>query len=219
MESIERIVRKMKMGDIIRFSLDNGYLFVGYFDRFFKKKDPEFQFDEVLQPRLGFDPISDQYKFTMYNPRGSNPPHRNYGLQDSLPEFYVTEDDGGFKVGSSVITQGQFLKSHRFRKKSFNAFEQEDIESIVRLTLPGRDNMVVGQMVGFGNQFLIIAPSMTWVPIPLAVADYFDNSGKLSLNIPLRDRIYTSKNDTKGRLIPLHVNTVRVNTLELYVEH
>src|SRR3989344_4080187 len=174
MLSLDQLLPKLQEGDIVELVTRNNERVLAFYEEEGEISDD----NEMDQIRIGVIPGTVQKIFSMASPNGIDPEGQDYNLEFLLPELYLTLSNGIYQIGDShKIKEGRVLDPSRFgpvpnEPASGGTIEdsfREILSSVFRLTLPGKNNYVVANVVGLGEMdpHLLLSPITGWSEFPL----------------------------------------------------
>lgn len=224
---LDQLLPKLQEGDVVEFVTRNNERVLAFYEDEREEISDHIELDQI---RLGVIPGTVQKMFSMASPNGIDPEGQDYDLESLLPELYLTLSNGIYQIGNSYkIKEGRVLDPSRFgqvpnepAKPEWTIEDsfREILSSVFRLTLPGKDNYVVANVVGLGEMdpHLLLSPITGWSEFPLYVeiSEASDHEG--NLYVPERSLFLKEPNQDEGKPVVTSFRKVPFTNLEYYAE-
>lgn len=223
---IDQLVSQLREGDVVQLVTENNERILGFYDG-----DTKFSYhNEMDQIRIGSTTERPQKMISMLSTNGLDPEEEDYCLGYLLPELYLTFNNGIYQIGNShKIKEGRILNPSNFGPVPNEPADpdwtiedsfREMLSSVFRLTLPGKDNYVVANVVGLGevDPRLLLSPISGWSEFPLYVELSEDSSHEGTLHVPERSLFLDEPDPDEGRHLVTSFRKIPVTNLEYYTE-
>ena len=167
-----KFLPKLKEGTMVELISSCGKKFVGFY--WGKKNDcfyyPEDELNFGLEDRI-------QDEFSMSSPQGVEPFDEDYGLEMSLPEFFLSKRKGVYIIGGKRITKCRNLDPYEFERRNIDEISNDEIGKITLITIPGFKNYVLSYMSGLrkDGDGLLLSPYSFQHPVDLFIEGDFDS--------------------------------------------